>query len=120
MGKEDAGASMLGGIDDDFPYRKVRSALVASVAGDMEAARLVVDVRDPEAFEARVVFGEATGEKVPCSREAIEFQGKFGTLIPHDCLTMGQQGWLPLEPRPLRRHNGCIDGTWRPPRGRLG
>lgn len=88
MGKEDAGAAMLGCIDNDFLYRKVRSAFVARVAGDVEAPRLVVDVRYPETFEAGVVFGKAAGEKVTCGREAVEFQGKFGTLIPHDNQTM--------------------------------
>jgi hypothetical protein len=85
MGKEDAGTSMLDGIDDDFPDRKVRSAFVARVAGDVEASRLVVDVRYPEALEARVVFGKAAREKITCGREAIEFQWKFGRLVPHNC-----------------------------------
>lgn len=72
MGKEDPGAAMPGGVDDDLAYGQVRSALVALVAGDVETASLVVDVRYKEAFVVGIIFGKAAGEEFPCGREAIE------------------------------------------------
>jgi hypothetical protein len=49
-----------------------KSAPVALVAGDVETASLVVDVRYKEAFVVGIIFGKAAGEEFPCGREAIE------------------------------------------------
>jgi hypothetical protein len=49
----------------------------------VEAARLVVDVRHPQAFARRVVLGKAAGEELPRRGKSVEFQREFGTLIAH-------------------------------------
>ena len=49
----------------------------------MDAARLVVDVRDPQAFARRIRISEAPGEKLARGIETFEFKRKFGTLITH-------------------------------------
>jgi hypothetical protein len=38
---------------------------------------------DPQRFAFRVLLSEAAGEELARGREAIELQGKFGTLTPH-------------------------------------
>lgn len=50
----------------------------------MDAAGLVVEVNDPEALLRRVGFGEAGLEEFPGAGKAIEDDGDFGTLIPHE------------------------------------
>jgi len=57
------------------------------MAGDMEATRVVVDVRDPQLFEVCIIFGQATGKKLSSRRQTIELQRKFGTLITHALAT---------------------------------
>jgi hypothetical protein len=83
MSEHDPGAAMLGRIGDDVAERETGAALVTDVARDVDAARLLVDVRDPQAFPLRIAIGEAAGEKGPRGREAIELQRVFGTLISH-------------------------------------
>ena len=53
------------------------------MARDMHAARLVVDVRYPQALPPRIEFGEAACEEAACCRETIELQREFGTLVTH-------------------------------------
>ena len=50
----------------------------------METARLLVDMRDPQAFPARIFLGEASREKLARGLDAIKLQREFGTLIPHE------------------------------------
>ena len=57
--------------------------LVALMARQMEAARLIVDMRDPQAFAARIGVGEAAREEGPGCGQPVELQREFGTLIPH-------------------------------------
>ncbi len=83
VGEHQAGAAVRGGLADNLPERKFRPGPVAGVARDMEAARPVVEMRDPQAFPARIAVGEATGEIGPRGGEAVELKRKFGTLIAH-------------------------------------
>ena len=82
MGKDDPGASVGGGIGDDLAHREIGAGLVTLVAGKMEAAGLIVDMRDPQAFTARVGIGDAAGEEAARGSQAIELERKFGTLKP--------------------------------------
>ena len=65
--------------------REVGAGLVARIARQMQAARVVIDMRDPQALARRIAVGETAGEKFAGGGEAVEFQRKFGTLIPHAC-----------------------------------
>ena len=74
---------MLGRIDDDFAQREVRSAGVPRMARQVEAARLLVEMGDPQALLARVLLGEATGEELSRRGQAVEGDGDIGTLMQH-------------------------------------
>jgi hypothetical protein len=98
--EDDPGAVVAQSIGDDLAEREFGLYLVALVAGNMEAPCLFIDMCDPEAFPARIGFGEAASEKLSRHREAIKFQRKFGTLIPHADLSMHGRRPGPLEPCP--------------------
>ena len=53
------------------------------MAREVEAARLIVEMCDPEAFLAGFFLGEAAGEELPRSRKAVEGDGDIGTLMEH-------------------------------------
>ena len=50
VGEHEPGAAEVRGIGDDGPQRKRRAHLIAVMAGDVQAARIVVDMRDPQAL----------------------------------------------------------------------
>ena len=83
MGKHDACASVRGSIGDDPCNWEVVGELIAFMAGKMEAARLLIDMRDPQDVAARVTFCEASGKKLAGGVQAVELQRKFGTLVAH-------------------------------------
>jgi hypothetical protein len=49
----------------------------------MDAARLVIEMCDPQIFAFGVGVGHAAGKEFPGRRQTIELQREFGTLIPH-------------------------------------
>ena len=51
--------------------------------GQVDAARLLIDVSDPQPFAAGVGLAEAAGEKGVGGRKAVKLQRKFGTLEIH-------------------------------------
>lgn len=63
MGQDEPGAAMFGGIDNDLAQREFGGAFIAPMAGQMNALRLIVDVRDPQRFTTRIFLGEASSEK---------------------------------------------------------
>ena len=83
VGEDDAGAAVRGGIGDDRADREFGAALIALMARQVEAARLVIDMGDPQAFARGIAVGDAAGEERLGSGKPIEFQREFGTLIPH-------------------------------------
>ena len=83
MGEHDPGAAMLGGVGDDRPQWKIRPRIVARMARQMDAARPLVGVRDPQVLAARIAVGQAAREEGPGRGEPVELQRRFGTLIPH-------------------------------------
>ena len=85
MGEDDTRAAMLGGVDDDLAEREARAGLVAFVAGDVEATRLVVEVSDPQRLPPGIGLGEASGKEVARGRQAIDLERGFGTLKSHAC-----------------------------------
>jgi len=83
VSEDDSRAVILGGIGNDWLQREVHPRIVTFMTTDVEAARLIVDVRDPQGLAGEIIFGEAAGEKLPCDGKPIELQRKFGTLVPH-------------------------------------
>ena len=83
MREHDPGAAMLGGVGDDVAQRETEPGLIAFVAREMQAPRLLVDMRDPQEFAPWVAIGDAAGEKGPGRGKPVELKRKFGTLIPH-------------------------------------
>ena len=74
---------MGGRIPDDFAYRQGGPGPVAFVAREMQAARIMVEMRHPQAFAARIGIRKAAGEKLASRRKSVEPQRMFGTLVTH-------------------------------------
>lgn len=83
VGEDDPRASELRRVGDNLGEREVGTGLRTDMAAEVQAAQLVVDMRDPKAFARRIGIGEATGKEFPRSGDAVEFKREFGTLIPH-------------------------------------
>src|SRR5437773_2515436 len=81
--KDNSRAAMLGGVGDDRPQWKGRARFIAGIALDMNALRIVIDMRDPQALARGIAIGHAAGEEFPRRCQAVELQREFGTLIPH-------------------------------------
>jgi hypothetical protein len=83
VSEDDAGASVLGRVGDDFAQRKDGAGLVSRVARQMDASRLVVDMGHPQALPGGIAVGEAAGKKLAGGRQTVELKREFGTLISH-------------------------------------
>ena len=83
VGEDDSCATMLGGVGDDVAQGEGRATSIAVMAGEVDAMRAVVDVRDPQAFPAVVAFREAARKECLGGSRAVDLQREFGTLIPH-------------------------------------
>lgn len=83
VGQHDSSAAVKRRVAHDLSYRKIGTRLIARMAGEMDAARLLVEMRDPQAFPL-LRFIEAAGEEGLCGGEAVELQREFGTLVTHD------------------------------------
>lgn len=83
VGEQDPGAPVLRGVGDDFAEREGGAGFVPSVARQMDASRLVVDMGHPQALPGGIAVGEAAGKKLAGGRQTVELKREFGTLIPH-------------------------------------
>ena len=83
VGKQHRYAAVACRIDHDLSQRKVDSAGVAQVARQVDAARLIVEVRDPKCLLVGFLFGEAAGEEIAGGGDAGELERDFGTLTTH-------------------------------------
>lgn len=81
--ENDAGATVVRRVDNDLPDREDGVCFLAGMTGKVKAAGLIVHVRNPQGFAGRILFGHATGKEPARSREAVELQREFGTLITH-------------------------------------
>ena len=70
-------------VGDDRPEGKIGAFLNACVAAQVDATRLLIDMRDPQAFGSRIGIGEAAGEEVARGCAPVQFQRKIGTLVSH-------------------------------------
>lgn len=110
VGKHDPRTAVLGGIADDLPEREFRAAFVALVTRKVQAARLVVEMRHPQAFPRQIAVGEAAGEKFLRGGETCELESMFGTLITHrrnlrrarECATRTVSELTPKRMNPVR------------------
>ena len=83
VGENDAAAAVAGGIADDLADREVGAVDLAVVAGQMDAARIIVDMRDPEMLLVRIDLRQAAGEEAAGGVETVQAQRGFGTLMEH-------------------------------------
>ena len=83
VGDDNSGAAVHRRIPNDLADRESSAGFIPPVTREMEAARLVVDMRDPDAFMDGARIGEAAGEELSRRRKPVELQRKFGTLISH-------------------------------------
>lgn len=83
VGQDEAGTAMPCGIDDDLAQGEDSAGFVARMPAEVQAARLVVYVRDPEAFASALGIGDASRKEVTRGRQAVELEREFGTLISH-------------------------------------
>jgi hypothetical protein len=81
--KKDRGAPVVGRIDHDFAKGEIDAGCVPVVAREVQALRLVIEMRHPQAFTLLGLFGEAASEEVTGRGDARELQRNIGTLIPH-------------------------------------
>jgi hypothetical protein len=81
--EHNARAAMRRRVSNDLADREGGAALVSGMARHVQAARIIVDMGNPERFPPRVLFGEAAGKELPRCGHAVELQREFGTLIPH-------------------------------------
>jgi hypothetical protein len=72
VGEHDRGATVRGGIEDDLADRYLGPGLITLVAGDVKAARMIVDMCNPEDFAARVAFGQAAPQEFAGGGKAVE------------------------------------------------
>lgn len=98
MGNEDPNTGMAGSVNDDLPEWKLHAASVAAMAGEVEAAGLVIEMRDPQALQPRVQLGKAAGEELACGGEAVKLQRKFDTLMSHAAAVSKTRSLSDLKP----------------------
>lgn len=60
VGDQEGRAAVHRRVDDNVAKREVEPAIVALVTGEVKAARLIVEMSDPEALPRRILLLEAT------------------------------------------------------------
>lgn len=71
------------GFDDDVPNRHADRFRLAFVTFDMETARGMIDMGNPQALMGSFVGLKAGGEEPACGLVAVEERRGLGTLKPH-------------------------------------
>ena len=99
-GEHDPRAAVRGSIGNDPRNWQIVGRFIAPMAGKVEAARLLVDMRYPQAVGTRVAFCKASGKKIASGVQAVKLQRKFGTLVAHSSRTNGRAKSLLVEPHP--------------------
>ena len=89
VGKEDCGSAMPRSFNDDGTQWKVDAAGVTGVHRKVQAARLIVEMGDPQALLTGALLLEAPDEELPCRGKAIEGEGNIGTLMTHALILWG-------------------------------
>jgi hypothetical protein len=73
------------------------------MTADMQAARLIVDMCDPQALDGGVAIGQAARKEFPRRGEAVELERGFRTLIAHVSEISRSSEVGPLQLSPERR-----------------
>lgn len=82
MGQDQPGAAMYRRIANDLAQRNLGAGLMPVMARKMDAARLIVDMSDPQMLAVPVTLGQKAGEKPPGRFQPVQTQ-RFGTLMKH-------------------------------------
>ena len=107
------GTAVKRGIGDNLPHWKLDAAFVALMPRQMDAAGLLVHVRNPETFKPWVAIGETAREKCPGSGKPIKLEREFGTLEPHSADLSScdrRRDWNRLDLGSNIIHNGLSAG----------
>ena len=72
VGKDQPGAAMAGGVRYHFTQREAGATLVAFVPAEVDTARMVIDMGDPQMLAGWIAFGNAAGEKSLGRREPVQ------------------------------------------------
>jgi len=83
MRENDPGAAADRRVRDDRPQRQDRTRLIALMPGYVQAAELLVDMRDPQSLPSRVGLCKAIREEVPRCRRAAKSLREFDRPIAH-------------------------------------
>ena len=75
--------ALAGGVGDDGADRQIGPVGMAVVPRQMDAARVIVDMRDPQMLARRIGLGQAAGEEAVGLLQSFEMQRGFGTLMEH-------------------------------------
>ena len=102
VGKDDARAAVCCRVRDDFAQGEGGRALAAVVAGKVDAACLVVDMRHPDMLAPLITLRQAAREEPPGRVQPVQSERRFGTLMEHAGLNMREGGQEPREPNPER------------------
>lgn len=81
--EDNARGAVVRGIGDDRAEREIGAGFVAGVARQVQAARVIVEVGDPQAFAGGVRIGDAAREEGARGGKTVELQRRFGTLVSH-------------------------------------
>lgn len=83
MREQDRVAAVERGVGDNRAQWEGDPGFVAGMAAEVQAARLIIEVRHPQAFAGGVAVRNAHGKEGARGSDAVEFQRKFGTLTSH-------------------------------------
>ena len=100
LGKHDSCAVVSGSIGEDLGNWQRARSCSALVIREMEAPRLLVDMRHPQCVSVRIRFCQASRKKIASGIEPVELQRKFGTLVAHSSRTNRPPESLIAEPNP--------------------
>ena len=84
VGQDQPRATVTSRIGDDLSKRKRRRAVRSVMPGQVDAARLIVEMGDPDMFARRIALREATREESPGCVKPVKQQRGFGTLMEHE------------------------------------
>ena len=84
-----SGAAVQRCIGDDDPQRKCCSGFVAEMPGEMDTARVAVDMRNPKYLAGRICIFQAVGEEIFGGHKPVKLRRRCGTLISHGCRCIG-------------------------------
>ena len=83
MGEDEALAAMPRRVDDNLADRQFGAVGTAVAPHQVQAASIVIDMRDPKMLLRGVSLGNATREEAARLLQSVDTQRGFGTLMEH-------------------------------------